>query len=154
EAENLDELMRGAFHSQAMRTAGEILLGQKWTGVKTGLIKKLAQRMSRHNGQWALGNFGGLLGNSILPIERPAIDLLVSMFPDMPRAALMTFFGALGTRILRRHDRDRSWTDLLLALEQLMREALARVTNKGATGQDRVTASISWHFLTEFAQRF
>lgn len=154
EAENLDELMRGAFHSHAMRTAGEILLDQGWTGVKTSLIDKLAQRMALPKGQWAFGNFGGLLGNSVLPIEKPAIDLLVARFPEMPRAGLMTFFSALGTRILRRDSQDRSWTDLLGGLKELMSQGLARGRGSGATGQDKVTASISWHFLNLFANRF
>lgn len=154
DAQNLNELTRGAFTAQAMKFAGQILEAEGWHGITRAFVEKLRERMKRPQGQWVLGNIAGVIGNQMIQVDSNAADVFLECHSEMPKAAKLTFVAGLGTRILRHEPGDHCWADLLRVLLGIMKEIITAVrteTLEAAEGHDRVTASLCWCLQSEFA---
>jgi hypothetical protein len=158
---NVLETTTGASTQRAFKYGGELLFSQGWQGVDISLIKTVIKFMKLPSGPFVIGNFGGLVGNSLIPIQPGGMELLANNHWSIPRAGKLTFFATLGTRVLTkavsRENRDVSWNAIQENLVKMLSESLGatlKLSHSEVHGQDMVTASISWCFLKVIAEQF
>lgn len=113
---NPAELARCSFTLDAFRTGAEVLETEGYDRIENEFVSRILVLFNGPSGQFAMGNFGGLVSAGQLAIHPNEIKLLTDYFlhpesrttcvvPKMPgvfsKAGDMTFYNGLGQRLLR-----------------------------------------------------
>jgi hypothetical protein len=118
---------------------------------------QLVDAMQQANGHFILGNVGGLIGNAPVPITEHALTILLQHRDEMPGGGKLVFFSGLGHRILREFENDHSWEMLRNRAAEIFEPQLdphrCRHTAVTSAGNERIIASLSWCYLSIFANQ-
>ena len=164
-AGNFLALKGSAFSLRAHRTGGELLASDAWKGFDTW-SEIVVKQMQEPFGQFILGNFSGLLANSIVPVTGDGLKAIVEARDLMPGAGKVVLFAGLGFRALKFSEptSDPNCAVLRKHLIVFYREMLAAWHQRAranepapansSSAHERLCAGISWLYLTEFADRF
>ncbi|HWO25549.1 MAG TPA: serine/threonine-protein kinase [Kofleriaceae bacterium] len=145
---HVDELRHVGYTPRMCRAAGELLC-QAGVSIDEALVSALLRRTRETGARLIVANFSALLTSSRVPIEGPAIDVLLSAIRAMPAIARCIALNGLGYRALR--DDDSCAQDLRHRISRTFHECLAASAADDDIG---VMRSIAWCYLKAYAQKF
>ncbi len=149
---NLRENTRVSFTQSAFRTGGEILRAERWKGIDASLATTIVRQARGEHGQLILGNLGGLMGNSTIPIDEAGMNVFVGGFSALPLTGCFTFLNAVGYKVLARPT-DPSWAVWCDGTVRMMQQVQPMYALSGH-GSARLIASFSYCYLRRYAAKF
>jgi hypothetical protein len=146
---NVGELQYLGYTPRMCATAGELLCRAE-VQVDSDLVRDILQQSRAPGAHLIAANFCALMTSSRVPMDGPAIDMLLSGLRDMGPIAQLIALAGLGYRALK--NGDPSARDLRARLLPIFESCLSPEGSDLVSGS--VIASIAWCYLSAWSKRF